>query len=194
MKQYTMKELLRMNITTQRKLLSDLNKVAKTKSQRLIKAGFTGEMTKPLTVNAKKTPRDELIRRIEELQAYNRNKLSTVSGMKEFTNTTLTSLQAHGYDFVNKGNLSEFCSFMNMVRDIHGAKAFPSNEVANMYKNMESLGVSPKTIQRKFKEFLSSQEGITDLNMTLEVMSLPEGRKRVTSTDIVNRMKEIGLY
>ena len=193
MKQYTMKELLRMNITTQRKLLTELNKVAKIKSQRLIKAGFTGEMSKPPTVDVKKTPRDELIRKIEDLQAYNRNKLSTVSGMKRFVNDTLSTLHTHGYDFVNRGNLEDFGKFMNMVRTLHGAKAFPSNEVSTMYQDMERLGISRKTIEREFKSFLTSQEGIVDLSLTLSVMGLPEDRKRISSTEVLAEMEKLGL-
>ena len=194
MKQYTMKELLKMNITQRRKLLADVNKLAKSKSRNLLKAGFTGEMTKPPTVNVKKVPKEELIRSIEELQRYNRNSLSTVSGMKNFVKDTLSTLQAHGYDFVNKSNIADFGKFMNLVRDVHGAKAYPSNEVAQMYNNMERLGVSPRVIETRFKEFLSSQEGITDLNLTLEYMSLPENRKRISSTEIIDRMKQLGLY
>ena len=193
MKQFTLKELTRMNIGTQRKLLRDLNKEARARAKRLKKAGFTGEMTEPPTVDYQRTPREELIRRIEDLQMYTRNKLSRVSGMKKFQRETLATLHGHGYDFVDKNNLADFGRFMNMVRDLHGSKAFPSNEVANMYKNMERLNISPNVIKTKFADYLTSQAGINDLSMTLDTMRLPENRARISSTEVMDKMKELGF-
>ena len=193
MKQYTHKELLRMNITSQREVLRKLNKEVRTRAMRLKKAGFTGEMTTPNIRNYKKVPRDELLRQIEDLQAYTRNRLSTVKGMKSFIRGNLTTLHANGYTFVNKDNLAAFGQFMNMVRDIHGAQAFPSNEVANVYRNMERLNVSPNVIREKFGEYLADLSGITDLELTLQQIDLPEGRVRISSTEIKDKMKDLGL-
>ena len=193
MKQYTHKELLRMNITSQREVLRKLNKEVRTRAKRLKKAGFTGEMTTPNIRNYRKVPRDELLRQIEDLQSYTRNRLSTVKGMKSFVRGNLTTLHAHGYDFVNKDNLADFGRFMNMVRDIHGARAFPSNEVANIYKNMERLNISPNVIKQKFGEYLSDMSGIVDLELTLQQIDLPKGRARISSTEIMEKMEELGL-
>ena len=193
MKQYTLKELRSMGVTKQRQLLRDLNREARVRAKRLKKAGYTGEMTLPPIKDYSRTHRDELLKSIEDLQMYTRNKLSTVSGMKRFERKTLESLREHGYDFVNKSNLSDFGRFMNMVRDLHGSKAFPSNEVANMYKNMERLNISPNVIKTKFKEYLTSQAGINDLVLTMGEMKLPEGRARVTSTEVLEKMEELGF-
>ena len=182
-----------MNVTEKRKRLKALNKEARTRADRLTKAGYSGEMTTPPIRDYSKTPRDELIRAIEDLQIYTRDPRSTVAGMKRIENETLASLKSHGYDFVNRDNLADFGQFMNKVREIHGSRAFPSNEVAQLYKGMERLGVSPRVIQTKFTEYLSNQAGITDLNMTLDQMRLPENRARVTSSEIMEKMKELGF-
>ena len=83
---------------------------------------------------------------------------------------------------------------MNMVRQLHGATAFPSDEVVEMYKRAEKLGISRSVIKDKFGEYLTDLSGITDLNITLETMSLPEGRKRISSTEVIGKMKELGLW
>ena len=193
MKQFSIKELTGMKIMEQRAILKALNKEARLRAGRLKKAGFTGEMTEPPIADYQRTSADELIRRIEDLQMYTRNRLSRVSGMKQFIRGTLTTLNSHGYDFVTRDNLADFGRFMNMVRDIHGAKAFPSNEVANLFKNMERLNISTAVIRDKFGEYLTSQAGITDLNLTMSVMSLPENRIRIASTEVSSKMKELGF-
>ena len=193
MKQYTILQLSSMKIGEQRQILKALNKEARLRASRLIKAGYTGEMTQPPIMDYQRTHRDYLIHSIEELQSYTRDPRSRVSGMRKFIRGTLNTLNNHGYTFVNQDNLADFGRFMNMVRDIHGAKSFPSNEVAQMYKQMERLGVSPNVIKTKFGEFLSSQSGLMDLQLTLDTMRLPEGRKRVTSTEVYSQMKELGF-
>lgn len=182
-----------MSITKQRDILKNLNKEARTRAGRLKKAGYSGAMTEPPIVNYSKVPSADLIRSIEDLQIYTRDKLSTVKGMKDFVKNTLSTLQSNGYDFITQDNLSDFGRFMNKVREIHGAKAFPSNAVAKMYDNMERLGISPRVIETKFKEFLASQEGIADIMETLDNIELPDGRKRISSTEVKDRMRELGL-
>ena len=194
MKLFSLKEILGMKVKDRRSLLVSLNKEAKRRAKDLIKAGYDGEMTKPPTVDAYRTPTDQLARSIEELQIYNRDDRSTVEGMREFVRDTLTTLDLHGYDFVNEGNLAEFGRFMNSVREKHYAKSFPSNEVARLYSNMEELGISPAVMEKHFKEQLSSQEGIGDLLETLEEMNLPSHRKRISSTEVKDKMRELGLW
>ena len=189
-----LKDIIKLGITAKRALMVQLNKVARSKAKALKDAGYTGEMTRPPVMNARNIPPEELTRRIMDLDIYNRNKLSTVEGMEEFKNATLNTLNENGYDFVDEENLSDFGRFMNSVREKHYAKSFPSNEVATLYSNMERLGISSKTMERHFKGYLASQEGIGDLLETLEGMKLPEGRKRISSTEVKEEMKELGLY
>ena len=193
MKLFSLKEILGMKIKDRRSLLVSLNKEARSRAKDLIKAGYDGEMTKPPTVDAHRLPTDYLARAIEDLQIYNRDERSTVEGMKEFVRDTLTTLDLHGYDFVNEGNLAEFGRFMNSVREKHYAKSFPSNEVAKLYENMQELGITPATMERHFKGYLATQEGVGDLLETMESLNLPEHRKRISSTEVKDRMKELGL-
>lgn len=193
MKDYTVKELLKMSVTERRKILREVNKVARVKAKRLKKAGYTGAMANPQLLNASKVPSIELVRRIEEVQIYNRSPLSTVKGMKKFEKDTLETLKSHGYGFVDKSNLADFGRYMNMVRSKHLSKMFPSDEVAKMFVSMEKLGISPRVIETKFKGWLASQEGIVDLKLTLDEMELEEGRVRASSTEVANKMIELGL-
>ena len=194
MKLLTLKEIIKMKVKERRSFIVELNKEAKSKAKALLKAGFDGEMTKPPIVDAHRLPTDELARAIEELQIYNRDERSTVEGMRSFVRDTLTTLDLHGYEFVNEGNLAEFGRFMNSVREKHYAKSFPSNEVAKLYSNMEKLGVSPAVMEKHFNDYLSRQEGVGDLLETLEEMNLPKNRKRISSTEIKDKMKELGLW
>lgn len=194
MKLFSLKEILSMKVKERRSLLVSLNKEAKRRAKDLLKAGYDGEMTKPPTVDAYRTPTEELARSIEELQIYTRDERSTVRGMREFVRDTLITLDLHGYEFVNEGNLAEFGRFMNSVREKHYAKSFPSNEVAKLYSNMEELGISPAVMEKHFKEQLTSQEGIGDLLETLEEMDLPRNRKRISSTEVKDKMRELGLW
>lgn len=182
-----------MKIGEQRQILKELNKEARTRAARLTKHGYTGEMTTPAIRDYQRTPADELIRAIQDLQIYVRDPRSKVSGMKRINEQTLSTLHDNGYDFVDESNLADFGRFMNMVREIHGAKGFPSDEVARMFKRAERLGISRNVIKTKFAEYLTDINGITDLNLTLEQMALPEDRKRISSTEVFDKMDELGL-
>ena len=183
-----------MTVKGRRKILTELNKIARTRAKALKEAGYSGEMTEPPTVNASKVDSANLIRSIEDLQIYTRSKISTVEGMEEFVDSTLSTLHSNGYDFIDEYNLAQFGRFMNSVREKHTAKSFPSNEVAKLYENMERLGVSPRVMETHFKGYLASQEGIGDLMETLEELDLPENRKRISSTEIKEKMGELGLW
>ena len=182
-----------MKVKEKRKLLRELNKEARSKATLLKEAGYTGSMTEPPTVNASKVESGELIRHIEDLQIYTRSQLSTVEGMSEFVDSTLSTLHRHGYNFVNETNLSDFGEFMNFFRDKNDAKAYPSNEVAELYKNMQRLGISSKVMERNFKDFLTDQEGIVDILEALEELDLPENRKRISSTEVREQLESMGL-
>ena len=201
MKQYTYKDLAGMKIGEQRQILRAMNKEARLRASRLKKHGYGEAMQLPPIMDWKRTSADKLIKSIGELQIYLRNPRSRVSGMKRINKKTLDALHAvkdaNGdsvYDFVTEDNLADFGRFMNMVRQIHGATAFPSDEVVEMYKRAEKLGISRTVIKDKFGEYLTDLSGITDLNITLETMSLPEGRKRISSTEVMDKMRELGLW
>lgn len=194
MKLFSLKEILAMKVKDRRSLLVSLNKEARSRAKDLIKAGYDGEMTKPPTVDAYRTPTDQLARSIEDLQIYTRDDRSTVEGMEMFIRSTLTTLDVHGYEFVTESNLADFGRFMNSVREKHTAKSFPSNEVAKLYDKMEERGISPATMERHFKEYLASQEGIGDLHEALDELELPEHRKRISSTEVKDKLKELGLW
>lgn len=200
MDRHTLKDLERMSVMDRRQLLKALNKEARKRAGALIKAGYDGNMTEPPIKDYQRTKSVDLVRAVADLEIYVNNPLSTVKGMEQFVSSTLETLHSHRdskgqqiYGFVNEGNLADFGRFMNYVRDTHGEKGFPSDQVSKMYKNFRSLGVSAKTIERKFSEYLTSEAGIMDLSLTLESMQLPEHRKRISSTEIFNQMGELGL-
>ena len=192
-KRHTIKDLERMGNTMKRQILRSLNKTARSRAAELKAAGYKGEMTEPPTRDYSRTPGDELTRAIADLEIFLDDKRSTVSGMDDFVDKSLATLASHKYDFVDRSNLADFGRFMNYVRDLHNELAFPSKEVAQLWGKMQKLGISNKVMERWFTDYLSSESGITDLTTTLDTMSLPSGRKRISSTEVMVQMAEYGL-
>ena len=192
-RRHTLKDLERMGVSMKRTILRSLNKEARGRARDLKGAGYKGAMTEPPTKNASKVPAYELTKSIADLEIYLDNKLSTVAGMNEAVSKTLGTLQSHGYDFVDESNLADFGRFMNYVRDLHGELAFPSKEAADLWASMQELGISNAVMARWFTDYLASESGIIDLETTLDTMRLPEGRKRISSTEVMVQMAEYGL-
>lgn len=192
-KRHTIKDLERMGVSMKRQILRSLNKTARSRAKDLKSAGYTGEMTEPPTMDYSRTPAYALTKSIADLEIFLNDPRSTVEGMDSFVDKTIGTLHGHGYDFVDKSNLADFGRFMNYVRDLHGELAFPSKEAADLWASMQELGISNAVMRRWFTDYLASEAGIIDLETTLDTMRLPEGRKRISSTDVMLQMAEYGL-
>lgn len=193
MKRHTLKDLERMGATIKRQILRSANKEARARAKALKSAGYKGDMTEPPVKNASKLPAYALSKAIADVEIYLDDKRSTVEGMTDFVDATLDTLHKNGYDFVDKSNLADYGRFMNYVRDLHGELAFPSKEAADLWRKMEELGISNNVMKRWFTDYLATESGLKDLDITLDSMALPEGRKRMSSTEVMLKMDEYGL-
>lgn len=82
-------------------------------------------------------------------------KTSSVSGFNAMRDKQVDSLQAAGYDFVNRGNLREFGNFMDWFRDRKQGKSFGSGTVAQAFNQAAKQKISPEELQKHFQYYVS---------------------------------------
>ena len=148
----------------------------------------------PLSKLPKNMTRQQIANELSSTQKFLASGSSRVSEYGKVRQQIIESFQSNGYEFVNEDNLADFGRFMNSVREKHIAKSFPSDQVAKLYEDMEKKGISSATMERHFKGYLASQEGILDLREALAELDLPEHRKRISSTEVREKMKDLGLW
>lgn len=81
-------------------------------------------------------------------------KSSSVSGYRDIQDKQIRSLQARGYEFVNKGNLRQFGDFMDYFRSRKDAKSYGSGTVADTFNKAAKQGISPKELEKHFKFYV----------------------------------------
>lgn len=82
-------------------------------------------------------------------------KTSSVSGFNAMRDKQIDSLQAAGYDFVNRGNLREFGEFMDWFRDRKQGKSFGSGTVAQAFNQAAKQKISPEELQKHYRYYVS---------------------------------------
>lgn len=82
-------------------------------------------------------------------------KSSSVSGYRDIQDKQIRSLQAKGYEFVNKSNLRQFGDFMDYFRSRKDAKSYGSGTVADTFNKAAKQGISPKELEKHFKFYAS---------------------------------------
>lgn len=82
-------------------------------------------------------------------------KSSSVSGYRDIQDKQIRSLQAKGYEFVNKSNLRQFGDFMDYFRSRKDAKSYGSGTVADTFNKAAKQGISPKELEKHFKFYVS---------------------------------------
>ena len=81
-------------------------------------------------------------------------KSSSVSGYRDIQDKQIRSLQAKGYEFVNKSNLRQFGDFMDYFRSRKDAKSYGSGTVAETFNKAAKQGISPKELEKHFKFYV----------------------------------------
>lgn len=89
-------------------------------------------------------------------------KTSSVSGFRDVQDKQIASLQAAGYEFVNRNNLREFGQFMDWFRSRKDAKAFGSGTVASAFNAARKSKISSEQLQAHFKFYLDQVKGGAD--------------------------------
>lgn len=82
-------------------------------------------------------------------------KSSSVSGYRDIQDKQIRSLQAKGYEFVNKSNLRQFGDFMDYFRSRKDAKSYGSGTVADTFNKAAKQGISPKELEKHFKFYVA---------------------------------------
>ena len=101
-------------------------------------------------------------------------KTSSVSGFRDVQDKQINSLQAAGYDFVNRSNLREFGQFMDWFRSRKDSKAFGSGTVASAFNLAKKSKISSKQLQAHFKFYLQQVKGGAE---TLQQYQRKSGRR-----------------
>lgn len=82
-------------------------------------------------------------------------KSSSVSGYRDIQDKQIRSLQAKGYEFVDKSNLRQFGDFMDYFRSRKDAKSYGSGTVADTFNKAAKQGISPKELEKHFKFYVN---------------------------------------
>lgn len=101
-------------------------------------------------------------------------KTSSVSGFRDVQDKQISSLQAAGYEFVNRSNLQEFGQFMDWFRSRKYSKAYGSGTVASAFNLAKKSKISSKQLKSHFKYYLQQVKGGAE---TLQQYQRKSGRR-----------------
>lgn len=91
-------------------------------------------------------------------------KTTTVSGLRHQRSESLKTLHRHGYNFVNIQNYKAFGEFMESYRDkTEAKKQVASDQVADLYFQVERLGLNPADVERDFNYWLSNAKTMKEI-------------------------------
>ena len=187
----TLNELKNMSPRDIRALYADLRDVIRKRQTRLTAANFQKglEFPKLKELDQQGATPGELMSWVMEAQAFLGNKLTTIRGMRARNRATVEAINKGGIEFVDEGNLDKFTAFMERARQhALGHKLLDSFVIARIYDQAQRLRISTRVLEKKFNVFHLSQEKILKLYDALESMERPEGRKRITSTEVYEQL------
>ena len=98
---------------------------------------------------------------LSDVRGFLDSERSTIYGLKRIDKKTVTTLQANGYTFVNKGNIKAFGEFMEAARIKAGRRMFASDRVAEMYDAAELKAIPPEELLKDFEYW---QKNVEELN------------------------------
>lgn len=156
-------EIVSGNVADVRKLYSDLRSIANKRLQRLGEAGFessavykkfSGEFIKlkDISNNA------ELAHRMDELNRFINNNLSSISGQRRYVNDMLDTLHDHGFDFVDKSNFKEFTDFMDAFREMGYDSIYDSERVLRDVFQKLPKGSNKDKIKKAFQQYAKKMQ------------------------------------
>lgn len=82
-------------------------------------------------------------------------KSSSVSGYRDIQDKQIRSLQAKGYEFINKSNLRQFGDFMDYFRSRKESKSPGSGTVADTFNKAAKQGISPEELKKHFNFYVN---------------------------------------
>lgn len=106
------------------------------------------------------------------------SKMSSVSGVREADRLRVESLQARGYDFVNKGNIKEFGEFMDYLRDKKGMLKPASGDALEIFSEAKEAGVPIDKVARAFATYQKAYNRGEDITVTYQAQNARNQRRR----------------
>lgn len=76
---------------------------------------------------------EDLPRELTALARFVASERTSVTGLKRIEKQTISTLQQHGYTFVNAGNVGQFGAFMEEMRQAGYSKLYSSEFLANWW-------------------------------------------------------------
>lgn len=105
-------------------------------------------------------------------------------GFENRLDARIRGLHEAGFENVDRSNAKQFFDFMEQREDAFKRGIYDSNITAQLFNMAASKGVSAKTIEREFGQWLTSNQKMEDLYDAIEAFDLPATRKRMSSTEI----------
>lgn len=175
-----------------RKVYAELRKTANKRMKRMINEGFgdyaLAKIKFPMTkeLESKEEVRNALL----NVSSYLREPRTTLRTLKKIEAKTVSTLESHGYE-IPKSKLSDFGDYMDAMRQRYKNRLMPpSNLIADTWEQAARVGMSGKTLMRKFKEWLDDRDEMEKMHDILEEYELPKNRKRLSSTELLEMLGE----
>lgn len=99
---------------------------------------------------------EDLPRQLTELARFVASERTSVTGLKRIENQTISTLQQHGYTFVNTKNVRQFGAFMEEMRQAGYSKLYSSEFLANWWSEKgRSKRDNVSKLKREFEEYVA---------------------------------------
>lgn len=110
-------------------------------------------------------------------------KTSSIGSIRASQRDAIKTLNARGYDFINKGNIREFGEFMESARQqkVASDNRGGSPVIAELYETVKRLQIPPEQVQRRFSYWLSKRK-------ELEAMPTPKPGTKISSDSVQVRL------
>lgn len=98
----------------------------------------------------------DLPRELTMLARFVASEKSSITGLKRIEKQTISTLQQHGYTFVNAGNVGQFGAFMEEMRQAGYSKLYSSEFLANWWSEKgRSKRDNIGNLKREFEKYVN---------------------------------------
>lgn len=192
MRRITPREAGKMTVKELRKLVGQANKEIRGRISEFNKAGlYDTEIQLMYIQPVRGQSKNELIVNLSDISMMLNRYTSTVEGFMDVQDRRIETLKRKGFDFVDETNIRDFGNFMDAVSEAHGKAKYSYDTAKNIFESLEKKGIDPGIIEDKFKNYLGTEKGLTDLE---EVLSGARPRDLTSSGKYIRRkMGDLGL-
>lgn len=125
----------------------------------------------------------EVGRALADVYHFLEMKTSSIGSIRASQRDAIKTLNARGYDFINKGNIREFGEFMEAARQqkVASDNRGGSPVIVELYETVKRLQIPPEQVQRRFSYWLSKRK-------ELEAMPTPKPGTKISSDSVQVRL------